>query len=140
MRGHYGQLEVIDIDLNARVARFQATSEDGPVGPVSEAPIRMILPLSDEDNKRFWTMLGEKVIDKVRQDGSLPDFYRSLSAALGEDSAGEPAVYFKIFVDSPKGAASDAVVTRWNQFTREFLDQLLRLRLQRQPYVFLGAA
>ena len=85
-------------------------------------------------------MLADELIDELREEGKLPKFFKTLSIATGEDSTGEPAVYVKLFVDSPKGAARDSTISRWNEFAHLVQDRLLRLQLTRQPYVFLGAA
>ena len=85
-------------------------------------------------------MLADELIEALRSEGKLPKFYRSISIATGDDSTGDPAVYVKLFVDSPKGVARDSTVTRWNEFAHLVQDRLLQLRLLRQPYVFLGAA
>jgi len=100
----------------------------------------MISPLSEEDNHRFWQMLTQNLIEELRKESKLPKFYRNFSIATGEDSTGDAAVYVKLFVDSPKGAARDSTVARWNEFAHLVQDRLLQLRLSRQPYVFLGAA
>ena len=103
-------------------------------------PLSMISPLSQEDTHRFWQMLADELIEALRGEGKLPKFYKGISIATGEDSTGDPAVYVKLFVDSPKGAARDSTVARWNEFAHLVQDRLLRLRLLRQTYVFLGAA
>jgi hypothetical protein len=139
-QGHYGPLEVVHVDLNTRVATFRTSSPDGPIGPESSVPLRMISPLSPEDNNRFWKMLADELIEELREEDKLPKFFKTLSIATGEDSTGEPAVYVKLFVDSPKGAARDSTISRWNEFADLVQDRLLRLQLTRQPYVFLGAA
>lgn len=139
-QGHHGPLEVVEVDLGARLAKFRATSPDGPIGPEASLPLSMISPLSHEDTNQFWQMLVNELIEALRSEGRLPKFYKDFSIATGEDSTGDPAVYFKLFVDSPKGAASDSTVTRWNEFSHLVQDRLLQLRLVRQPYVFLGAA
>jgi hypothetical protein len=139
-QGHYGPLEVVQVDLGARLAKFRATSPDGPAGPETSLPLSMISPLSQEDTRRLWQMLADELIEALRSEGKLPKFYRSISIATGDDSTGDPAVYVKLFVDSPKGVARDSTVTRWNEFAHLVQDRLLQLRLLRQPYVFLGAA
>jgi len=139
-RGHYGPLEVVQVDLDARVAKFRATSPEGPIGPETSVPLTMISPLSPEDNQRFWKMLADELMEKLGKEGRLPRFYKGISIATGDDSTGDPAVYVKLFVDSPKGAARDSTVSRWNEFAHLVQERLLRLRLPRQPYVFLGAA
>jgi|GEM_PF-6560663 len=139
-QGHYGRLEVVQVDLGARLAKFRATSPDGPTGPETSLPLSMISPLSQEDTRRLWQMLADELIEALRSEGKLPKFYRSISIATGDDSTGDPAVYVKLFVDSPKGVARDSTVTRWNEFAHLVQDRLLQLRLLRQPYVFLGAA
>jgi hypothetical protein len=138
--GHYGPLEVVQVDLDARVAKIRATSPEGAIGPETPVPLSMISPLSHIDNQRFWHMLADELIKELREEGRLPKFYKSFSIATGEDSTGDPAVYVKLFVDSPKGAARDSTVSRWNEFAHLVQDRLLQLRLPRQPYVFLGAA
>jgi hypothetical protein len=139
-QGHHGPLEVVQVDLSARLAKFRATSPDGPTGPETSLPLSMISPLSQEDTRRLWQMLADELIEALRSEGKLPKFYRSISIATGDDSTGDPAVYVKLFVDSPKGIARDSTVTRWNEFAHLVQDRLLQLRLLRQPYVFLGAA
>ena len=99
----------------------------------------MISPLSPEDTSRFWQLLAGELIDHLREEGRLPKFYKHYSIATGEDSTGDPAVYLKLFVDSPKGAARDSTVSRWNEFAHLVQNRLVQLRLPRQPYVFLGA-
>ena len=138
--GHYGPLEVVGVDLNTKVAKFRSTSSDGPIGPETSVPLMMISPLSPEDNHRFWHMLVNELIEGLREEGRLPKFYKHFSVATGEDSTGDPAIYVKLFVDSPKGVARDSTVSRWNDFAHLIQDRLLQLRLSRQPYIFLGAA
>jgi len=137
--GHYGPLEIVEVDLDTRVAKFRSTSPDGPTGPVTSVPLTMISPLSPEDTHRFWHLLADELLDHLGEESRLPKFYKGFSIAIGEDSTGEPAVYLKLFVDSPKGAARDSTVSRWNEFAHLVQDRLLQLRLPRQPYVFLGA-
>ncbi len=139
-QGHHGPLEVVKVDLRTRMASFRATSPEGPVGPEASLPLSMISPLSQEDTHRLWQMLADELIEALRDEGKLPRFYKGVSIATGEDSTGDPAVYVKLFVDSPKGAARDSTVARWNEFAHLVQNRLLQLRLLRQPYVFLGAA
>jgi hypothetical protein len=128
------------VDLATRMAKFRSASPDGAFGPETSLPLSMISPLSQEDAHRFWQMLINELIKELRDEGALPKFYNSFSIATGEDSTGDPAVYVKLFVDSPKGLARDSTVARWNEFSRLVQSRLLQLRLARQPYVFLGAA
>lgn len=100
----------------------------------------MISPLSPEDQLQLWQMLAEKLVEELRGEERLPKSYRDIRAVKGEDSTGDPEVYFKVFVDAPNGVASDSTVSRWNEFARLIQDRLIRLGLLRQPYVFLGAA
>jgi hypothetical protein len=139
-QGHYGPLEIVQVDLATRGTTFRATSPEGPIGPETFLPFSMISPLSKEDNHLFWQMLTQKLIEELRNEGKLPKFYKTFSITTGEDSTGDPAIYVKLFVDAPKGAARDSTVARWNEFARLVQDRLLQLRLPRQPYVFLGAA
>ena len=133
-------MEVVQVDLETRMAKFRATSPDGPIGPETSLPLSMVSPLSQEDNVGFWSMLANRLIEELRKEGKLPKFYKGISVVRGDDSTGEPAVFVKIFIDAPPGIAPDSTVSRWNEFAHLVQDRLLQLRLSRQPYVFLGAA
>lgn len=139
-QGHFGTLEAVGVDLITRTAQFRAVSPDGHRGPEATLPFSMITPLSEEDNTRFWKMLADELIRQIEKEGTLPKFYRHMSVTTGDDSTGDPAIYIKVFVDAPKGLASDSTVSRWNEFAHKVQDRLLQLRLPRHPYVFLGAA
>jgi hypothetical protein len=99
----------------------------------------MVSPLSEEDATTFWQILVDQLIAGFEQEGKKPKFVKNHSAFIGDDSSGEPAVYVKIFVDAPKGPASDATVSRWNAFANLVQERLVQLRLQRIPYVLIGA-
>jgi hypothetical protein len=101
-------------------------------------PLSEVRPLSDEDIADFWNILVEQLLASLKAEGELPKFVKNHSVVRGDDSLGEPAFYVKIFVDAPKGPASDATVSRWNSFSNILLDRLLGLRLQRYPYVRVG--
>ena len=137
--GHYGTLQVVAVDLKAGTASFRAASPNGSIGPETAVPLSMVRPLSQEDHDPLWNLLSRQLIEDIRQEGLLPRFYKDLKVFTGDDSSGEPALFLKLFVDAPKGLARDSTVSRWNDFAHLVQQRLLGLRLQRQPYVLLGA-
>ena len=102
-------------------------------------PLSEVRPLSDEDIADFWNILVEQLLASLKAEGELPKFVKNHSVVRGDDSLGEPAFYVKIFVDAPKGPASDATVSRWNAFANLVQERLVQLRLKRTPYVLIGA-
>jgi hypothetical protein len=132
-QGHYGDLEVIRVDVTARTATFQVKNTNYE----ETVPLSMIRPLTDEDKIEFWSMLVEKLIDDLREEGNFPSFVKGYEVMKGEDSTGDPAFYITILV-SPEQRYSEATVSNWNSFSNLLLDRLSGLRLQRYPYVRVG--
>ena len=76
-RGHYGDLEVIGIDIGARTATFRVRNPGGAlVGPDTTVPLSAIRPLSGEDTRKFWEMLVHDVVDSLKQAGKFPSFVK----------------------------------------------------------------
>jgi hypothetical protein len=137
-RGHSGGLEIVRVDLSARIAEFRVRSADGLSFSVTAVPLSMVRPLSEEDTNRFWIMLVDDLFRSLKDAGKYPEFVKGFEVNAGEDSTGDPAVYVRILVDSPRKPANDATVSRWNEFANTVQDALIQLRLQRSPYVQLG--
>lgn len=126
--------------MNTRTVVFSAQPSEARERSEVAVPLSMIRPDSDEDNNQFWQEVVNKLKEDLSHEGELPKFVKDLRAFIGDDSSGEPAVYVKVFVDSPRGPASNATVSRWNRFVNLIQSRLLQLDLQRFPYVLLGAA
>ena len=135
--GHYGELEVVRVDLNTRTASFQVRTAGGVAGRETNAPLSMILPLSEEDTGKFWKLLVDDLMRILKDEGQYPAFVKGYEVKTGEDSTGDPALYITILV-SPERQYSPQTVSRWNQFSNLLLDRLIGLRLQRYPYVQIG--
>jgi hypothetical protein len=133
------RLRVIRIDLNSRTATFKAGAPDDPAVPDIIVPLNTVRPQSEEDTGAFWNALVKQLMGDLERENRIPKFVKHFSTFVGDDSSGEPAVYVKIFVDAPKGAAGDARVSRWNAFANLVQDAMVQLRLQRLPYVLIGA-
>jgi hypothetical protein len=132
-QGHYGDLEVIRIDVRARTATFQVKNTNYE----ETVPLSTIRPLTEEDTGKFWNMLVDDLMRVLRVEGYYPAFVKGYEVETGEDSTGDPALYITIFV-SPEQKYSQATVSRWNSFSNVLLDRLIGLRLQRYPYVRIG--
>ena len=132
-QGHYGDLEVIRVDVRARTATFQVKNTNYE----ETVPLSTIRPLTEEDTGKFWNMLVDDLMRVLRVEGYYPAFVKGYEVETGEDSTGDPALYITILV-SPEQKYSQATVSRWNSFSNILLDRLLRLRLQRYPYVRVG--
>lgn len=135
---HYGDLEVVRVDVTKWEAVFRVRSDDGLTGPEFTTRLSMIQPQSDEDSGLFWKMLVEDVVRVIKEKGECPDFVKGYEVTTDEDSTGEPALYVKILVKPTQGIADDETVSKWNEFVNLVQDSLMRLRLQRWPYVRLG--
>jgi len=135
--GHYGDLEVVRVDLKTRTASFQVRTAGGLAGPETIAPLSTIRPLSEEDSGKFWKMLVDDLIRILKEEGKFPAFVKGYEVTTGNDSTGDPALYITILV-APQRQYSAQTVSAWNQFSNLFLDRLMGLRLQRYPYVEIG--
>jgi hypothetical protein len=135
--GHFGDLEVIRVDIMARTATFQVRGNGVLSIPETTAPLSMIRPLTEEDSSKFWNMLVDDLMRVLREEGHYPAFVKGYEVETGEDSTGDPALYITILV-SPEQKYSQATVSRWNRFSNLLLDRLIGLRLQRYPYVRIG--
>lgn len=138
IRGHFGNLEVVRVDITNWEAVFRVRSADGLVGPEFTLRLSMISPNSDEDTIEFWRMLVEDLFRVLKQNGQLPEFVKDKEVSIDSDSTGEPALYVKILIKPARGEADNATVDRWNDFVDLVQDGLIRLRLRRLPYVQLG--
>jgi hypothetical protein len=136
--GHYGDLEVVRVDVKARKAAFQVRNTGGFPVPETVAPLSMIRPLSEEDTLKFWRMLVDDLMRVLKEEGKLPPFVKGYEVTTGEDSTGDPALYVKIRVSPTRKPASSVTVSRWNEFLNLVQESLMQLRLQRWPYVQLG--
>lgn len=137
-RGHFGDLEVIGIDIGARTATFRVRNPGGAlVGPDTTIPLSAIRPLSGEDTRKFWEMLVDDVVDNLKKAGNFPNFVKGYEVSTGEDSTDDPALYVKVLV-SPQQKYSHATASQWNAFSSLLQEQLHGLRLQRYPYVQIG--
>jgi hypothetical protein len=136
-RGHYGDLEVVRVDVKARTAVFRIINSGGLPVPETTAPLNMIRPLTQEDSGKLWKMLVDDLMLVLKQEGQYPTFIKGYEVTTGEDSTGEPAFYIKILV-APEQKYSPATISRWNSFSNLLQDRLIGLRLQRYPYVQIG--
>ena len=132
-QGHYGDLEVIRVDVTARTATFQAKNTNYE----ETVPLSTIRTLTEEDTGKFCKMLVDDLMRDLRVEAHYPPFVKGYEVETGEDSTGDPALYITIFV-SPEQKYSHATVSRWNSFSNILLDRLIGLRLQRYPYVRVG--
>jgi hypothetical protein len=138
MGGNYGALEVVRVDVTNWEAVFRVRSADGLIGPEFTTRLSMVQPLSDEDTNRFWKMLVDDLVRVLKEKGQYPDFVKGYEVTTDNDSTGEPGLYVKILVKPARGVTNDATVAKWNDFVNLVQDSLVRLRLQRWPYVELG--
>ncbi|MGA9669859.1 MAG: hypothetical protein WBQ94_11650 [Terracidiphilus sp.] len=129
-QGHYGDLEVVRVDVKARTATFQVKNTNYE----EIAPLSTIRPLTDEDSSKFWKELVKDLMRVLREEGNYPMFVKGYEVKTGDDSTGDPALYITILV-SPEHRYSHATVSQWNSFSNLLLDRLIGLRLQRYPYV-----
>jgi len=134
---HFGNLEVVSVDTKNWEAKFQVK---GTNGPEFRTPLSMVRPLSAEDSDQFWQMLVDDVIANLKAEGKYANFVKGYEVWTDEDSTGDPAVYVRILVAPSKGLASKATVDKWNKFVDAVHEALLKLRLQRWPYVQIGEA
>jgi hypothetical protein len=137
IQGHYGDLEVVSVDVTKWEAVFRARTASGPFGPEFTTRLSMIRPLSEEDTGKFWKMLVDDLMRVLKAEGKFPAFVKGYDVTTGEDSTGDPALYITILV-SPERKYSQETVSRWNSFSNLLLDRLIGLRLQRYPYVQMG--
>lgn len=135
--GHFGDLEVVRVDLNSRTATFKVKTREGLGDPETTAPLSLIRPLSEEDTGKFWRMLVDDLMRILKEEGQFPSFVKDYQVVTGEDSTGDPALYITILV-APERKYSEQTVSGWNQFSNLLLDRLNALRLQRYPYVRMG--
>ncbi|MGA2848077.1 MAG: hypothetical protein ABSE46_03700 [Terracidiphilus sp.] len=132
-QGHYGDLEVIRVDVAARTATFQVKNTNYE----ETVPLSTIRPLTEEDRIEFWRMLVQNLMNVLREEGNYPSFVKGYEVTKGEDSTGDPAFYVTVLV-SPEQRYSQETVSHWNSFSNLLLDRFGRLRLQRYPYVRIG--
>jgi len=136
---HFGNLEVVRVDVTNWEAEFQVRAADGSlVGPKFPTRLSMIRPNSEEDTKELWKLLVDDLFRVLKQDGELPEFVKDYEVSIDEDSTGEPALYVKILIKPGRVEADNATVDRWNDFVHLVQDRLMRFRLARLPYVQLG--
>jgi hypothetical protein len=136
---HFGNLEVVRVDVTNWEAEFQVRAADGTlVGPKTLTRLSAVHPDSDEDTIKFWEMLVDDLFDVLKNNGELPEFVKGREVSIDSDSTGDPALYVKVLVKPARGEADDATVDRWNNFVHLVQDRLMRLRLRRLPYVQLG--
>ena len=137
--GHFGDLEVVRVDVTNWEAEFQVRSADGSlVGPKTQTRLSAVYPDTDEDTIKFWRMLVDDLFRVLKQNAEVPDFVKDYAVSIDEDSTGEPALYVRILIKAARGKADNATVDRWNDFVHLVQDRLMRLRLRRLPYVQLG--
>ena len=137
--GHFGDLEVVSVNVANWEAEFQVRSADGElIGPKTPTRISAVYPNSDEDTLRFWEKLVDDLFRVLKQKGEYPEFVKGREVSIDSDSTGEPALYIKILIKSARGGANNATVDRWNDFAHLVQDRLMQLRLRRLPYVQLG--
>ena len=134
---HYGDLEVVRVDVRTRTVVFQVRTPGGPSGPETTAPLSMIRPSSEEDTGKLWKMMVDDLMRVFREVGKYPTFVKGYEVTTGEDSTGDPALYITILV-APERQYSPQTVSRWNRFSNLLLDRLIALHLQRYPYVRVG--
>jgi hypothetical protein len=136
--GHVATLEFSRVDLNKGTAVFVLRPADGTAAPEIPVPLSQIRPNTLEDREDLWKSLVKSILDSFRDGGRYPEFVKGHEVWTDADSTGEPALYVRILVGPSKGPASNAQVDKWNQFLSQVQDTLIRLRLQRWPYVQLG--
>jgi hypothetical protein len=135
---HFGDLEVVRVDVTNWEAEFQVRAADGSLGPKTQTRLSAIHPNSNEDTIKFWRMLVEDLFRVLKHKGELPEFVRGYEVSIDSDSTGEPALYVKILIKPARGEADNATVDRWNDLVHLVQDRLIGLRLRRLPYVQLG--
>jgi hypothetical protein len=136
---HFGDLEVVRVDVTNWEAEFQVRSDDGSlVGPKTLTRLSAVFPDTDEDTKKFWEMLVDDLFRVLKQNAELPEFVKGYEVSIDSDSTGEPALYVKILIKPAHGEADNATVDRWIDFSHLVQDRLMHLRLRRLPYVQLG--
>jgi hypothetical protein len=137
--GHFGNLEVVRVDVTNWEAEFQVRSADGKlIGPKTPTRISAVFPDTDEDTLKFWEMLVDDLFGVLKEKGQFPEFVKGREVSIDTDSTGEPALYIKILIKSARGEADNSTVDRWNDFAHLVQDRLMQLRLRRLPYVQLG--
>lgn len=136
--GHFGPLEVVEVDTKKWEAGFQCSGAGAPFGPTETAPLSAIDPLSEEDSEKFWKMLVSDLMAKLQEEHALPAFVKDWDVTTGIDSTGEPAVYVKILV-APRSDYSPAMVAQWQEFSTLLQQRLTPLRfMKRYLYIQFG--
>jgi hypothetical protein len=135
---HFGELEVVRVDVTKWEAEFQVRSADGNLGPKTLTRLSAIYPNTDEDTLKFWRMLVDDLFRVLKTRGELPDFVKDYEVSIDNDSTDEPALYVKILIKPAWGRADNATVDRWNDFVHLVQDRLMKLGLKRLPYVRVG--
>lgn len=136
-RGHYGDLEVVRVDVTNGKAFFRSRLADGSLGIEEDTRLSLVQPLSREDTTKFWKMLVDDLMGVFRKESKLPAFVKGYEVEIGDDSTGDPSLYVTILVP-PEKQYSPETVSRWNSFSNLLLDRLTGLRLRRYPYVQIG--
>jgi hypothetical protein len=85
-QGHYGDLEVIRVDVTARTATFQAKNTNYE----ETVPVSTIRPLTEEDSGKFWEALVADLMRVLRIEAHYPPFVKGFEVETGEDSTGDP--------------------------------------------------
>jgi hypothetical protein len=141
--GHYGALEVTDINLDDYTATFHTRLPKGLAGPPETVPLWHLNLNSAEDTEKFWGLFLKKLIEKLKAEGVVPEGYSAFDLKEDEDSTGDPALYVRILIQ-PGQRPSDINVREWNKFAASIRDRLIEmlqmLKIQRWPYVRLGEA
>jgi hypothetical protein len=138
LRGQYGSLEVVRVDLAQGIAFFQSRGPEGPIGPEAWAPFGAIVPNTVQDSGQLWEMVVKELWRALEEDGRIPVSVKDFEVTTDEDSTGNPAIYVKVLVKPGSGMPKPKDVTEWNAFRNLIESALLRLRLSRQPYVQIG--
>jgi len=126
----------VDVQKGLAVFRVRSASGAGPDAPDFPVPISAILPNRAEDTVQFWQMLVDSLMELLREQNQYPDFLRGYEVSIGEDSSGEPGLYITLKVARQQSYQA-STVRRWNTFSSLLLDLLLRLEIQRYPYIRL---
>jgi len=134
VQGNSGNLEVVSVDTSKWEAKFRARTGVKAFGPEFTTRLSMVSPLSQEDTDKFWKRLVDDLMRVLKEEGTYPAFVKGYEVTTGEDSTGDPALYVTILV-SPERQYSKATVSGWSSFSSLVHDRLMRLHLQRYPYV-----
>jgi hypothetical protein len=128
------ELKTVDVGTRLATFRIRSSSGTGPDAPDYPVPISSILPNSEYDTIEFWKKLVDSLMETLKQQGLYPNFLKGYEVTLDDDSSGDPAIYIKLLVARQESYAH-STVTEWNQFENLLQSSLIRLRVQRYPYV-----